>query len=29
VQIDGDVVGPLPVTIRIAEEPLLLVYPGA
>jgi len=29
VQIDGDVAGPLPVTIRIAEEPLLLVYPGA
>jgi len=28
VQIDGDVVGPLPVTIRIAEEPLLLVHPG-
>jgi len=29
VQIDGDVAGPLPVTIRIAEEPLLLVYPTA
>jgi len=29
VQIDGDVAGPLPVTIRIAEEPLLLVHPGA
>ena len=28
VQIDGDVAGLLPVTIRIAEEPLLLVYPG-
>ena len=27
VQIDGDAVGRLPITIRIAERPLLLVYP--
>ena len=29
VQIDGDVIGHLPVTIRIAQAPLLLVHPGA
>ena len=28
VQIDGDVLGHLPVTLRIAREPVLLVHPG-
>lgn len=29
VQIDGDPLGRLPITVRIAERPLLLVYPGS
>jgi len=29
VQIDGDPLGHLPITVRIADRPLLLVYPGS
>lgn len=29
VQIDGDPLGRLPITVRIADRPLLLVYPGS
>ncbi len=29
VQIDGDSLGQLPITVRIADRPLLLVYPGS
>jgi hypothetical protein len=29
VQIDGDVLGHLPVTLRIARDPVLLVHPAS